>query len=64
MKKKADWPIQYCEMCIHVIYSPVSDVICEKANRYLWLNDNKLPDGRTEKPYRYMPEWCPLEGFE
>jgi len=63
MKKKADWPILNCEMCIHTIYSPINDVICKKTNRYLWLNNNKLPNGKN-KPYKYMPRWCPLKPFK
>ena len=62
MKKKADWPIKYCEMCLYLSYSPIRDVICSKAKKYLWTNSYMLTDGSGKtRPYEYMPEWCPLE---
>ena len=69
MKKRVDWPIEFCEVCKHLGYSPIKDAICVKTGKYLWLNGFRLPSGMKLKHgkkfnfYEYMPEWCPLEDY-
>ena len=64
--KKADYPIECCEECKHLTYSPIRDAICDKTSKYIWLNTSVLPfdDGGGKKPYKYIPKWCPLEGMK
>lgn len=63
MEKKADFPIEFCEECGHLEYSPIRDAICSKMDKYLWLNDGEILEGEGISSYKYMPKWCPLEDY-
>jgi hypothetical protein len=63
MKKKSDWPIECCEMCKYLSKTPIDDAVCDKTDKYLWLNSGRDLDGKGFSSYKYMPEWCPLENF-
>ncbi len=62
MKRKPDWPITYCDMCLYLTHTIINDSVCSKKNKYLWTNDNRLTNkSRKSVPYKYMPKWCPLK---
>jgi len=69
MKKKADWLIESCTMCLYLFKTTIGDAMCYKANKYLWLNGERptpeieLKKGEKFSTYRYIPKWCPLEDF-
>lgn len=57
MLKKPDWPIDQCEKCNYLKYTPISDAFCGKNNRYLWTNNKRLVTKNREViPVKYMSE--------
>ena len=66
--KKADWPIEYCNQCMHLRFTPINDAFCGKNGKYLWLIGSRRVDGKDwdedKGTYNYMPKWCPLGNYE
>ena len=60
IEKKADYPIQGCEGCRHLQYSPINDAMCDKAHKYLWLNGYRppsdFPRGKKFSTYKFSSQ--------
>jgi hypothetical protein len=66
-KKKSNWPVEACDKCKYLFFTPINDARCKKVDKCLWLIGNRIlekVDPLKVNTSNYMPSWCPLEDWE